>query len=82
MKIPGKIAILLLMLFNAVMVFAESASTPPPPSTAKGAAVAAGPPPTPEVPINGDFLYGLITAGLLLGICVIYKHKLKIKASV
>lgn len=78
MKIPAKIGILLLMLFNVVMVFAE---TPPqPPSTAKVQAVNATPPP-PELPIDGELLLTLLAAGLLFGLYTIYRYKLK-KASV
>ncbi|MEL1255011.1 hypothetical protein AAEO57_14575 [Flavobacterium sp. DGU38] len=69
MKIPGKIAILLLMLFNAVMVFAQ----PPCPTC---------PVAPPSVPIDGEFLAVLIAAGFLLGVYTIYIKQTKTKASV
>lgn len=79
MKMPAKIAFLLLILFNTVMVFANTPPSPPP-STAKGQAVNATPPP-PELPINGEFLIGLFMASFLLGMYTIYKKEQK-KASV
>jgi len=68
MKIINKILTVFLVLFGAVCTFAQ----PPCPSC---------PPPPPELPI-GDNLLILMLAAILLGIYILYKHKLKTKASV
>jgi hypothetical protein len=77
MKMISKIAIVFLL--GIVNVFAASAP-PTPASTAKSAA-ALGPDPQPDLPIDSNLLL-LAIAALLLGIYVIYKHKLNKKASV
>lgn len=80
MKIPGKITILLLMLFNTVMVFADTVTPPPPPPTDKGAVTMAGPVTPPDLPIDSH-IFMLVIASLLLGGYIIYNHNLKTKAS-
>ena len=77
MKMISKIAIV--FLFGIVNVFAASAP-PTPASTAKNAAATAGPEPQPALPIDSNLLL-LVIAAVLLGIYVIYKHKLYTKAS-
>ena len=77
MKMISKIAIVFLL--GIVNVFAASAP-PTPASTAKSAGVA-GPDPQPDLPIDSNLSF-LVIAALLLGIYVIYKHRLNRKASV
>lgn len=77
MKMISKIAIVFLL--GIVNVFAASAP-PTPASTAKSAA-ALGPDPQPDLPIDSNLSF-LVIAALLLGIYVIYKHRLNRKASV
>ena len=77
MKMISKIAIVFLL--GIVNVFAASAP-PTPASTAKSAGVS-GPDPQPDLPIDSNLLF-LVIAALLLGIYVIYKHRLNRKASV
>lgn len=80
MKMINKIVIVFLMLFGVINII--SASAPPAPaSTAKGASTLAGPQPTPDIPIDSN-LWLLLVAALLLGLYVIYKHKLYTKASI
>lgn len=76
MKTISKIAIVFLL--GIVNVFAESAP-PIPASTAKNAGVQ-GPDPQPDLPIDSN-LWFLLIAALLLGIYIIYKHRLNTKAS-
>ncbi len=76
MKMISKIAIVFLL--GIVNVFAASAP-PTPASTAKSAA-ALGPEPQPDLPIDSNLLL-LAIAALLLGIYVIYKHRLSAKTS-
>lgn len=77
MKMISKIAIVFLL--GIVNVFAASAP-PTPASTAKNAGVTAGPDPQPDLPIDGNLSF-LLIAALLLGIYIIYKHRLNTKAS-
>ncbi|MCI9844255.1 hypothetical protein [Flavobacterium pectinovorum] len=81
MKIINKIATVFFVLFGVLSVFATETPPDPPATTAKGAVVMAGPP-NPPAPIDGAGLLVLILAAILLGIYVIYNHKLKTKASV
>lgn len=77
MKMISKIAIVFLL--GIVNVFAESAPPTPVASTAKTAGVA-GPEPQPDLPIDSNLSF-LLIAALLLGIYIIYKHRLNTKAS-
>ncbi|SHG66571.1 hypothetical protein [Flavobacterium defluvii] len=77
-----KIIRILLALFLLVSnVSGVMANTPPPP-TAKNASATADDdvPPPPGVPINNQLPY-LIGAGLILGMTIIYRNKIK-KASI
>lgn len=75
MKMISKIAIVFLL--GIVNVFAASAPPTPAASTAKSAA---GPEPQPDLPIDSNLSF-LLIAALLLGIYIIYKHRLNTKAS-
>lgn len=68
MKRIKKITIIIFGLFGNLSVFAQ----PPSPEG----------PMEPPAPIDGSGLLMLALAAILLGIYVIYKHKLKAKASV
>ncbi|MBZ4043492.1 hypothetical protein [Flavobacterium hibisci] len=68
MKVINKITTVIFVLFGALGAFAQ----PPSPD---------GPEPPPS-PIDGVGLLMLAFAAISLGIYVIYKHKLKTKASV
>ena len=70
MKMINKILTVFFVLFGSLNVFAAPA------------APAAPGPPQPPASIDGNALLILILAAILLGIYVIYKHKLKTKASV
>lgn len=70
MKVINKITIAIFVLLGNLSVFAQG---PPSPAPA---------PPEPPAPIDGGILLILIFAAILLGMRVIYKHKLKTKASV
>jgi hypothetical protein len=78
MKIINKILTVFFMSFGILNAFAAPAEPLPAP-TAKAAA---GGVPGPPAPIDGIGLLILVFAAILLGIYVIYKHKLKTKASV
>ncbi len=79
MKIINKILTVFFVFFAVAIALAE---TPPPPaSTAKSMGANEVPPPPPELPI-GDNLLMLMLSAILLGIYILYKHKLKTKASV
>jgi hypothetical protein len=69
MKVINKITIAIFVLLGNLSVFAQ------PPGPGPG-------PPEPPAPIDGNALLVLILAAVLLGLYVIYKHKLKTKASV
>ena len=71
MKILNKIATVFLVLFGMVKGFAQ----PGCPTCPSG-------PPNPPAPIDGIGLSILMLAAILLGMYIIYKHKLKTKASV
>jgi hypothetical protein len=77
MKTISKIPIVFLMLFNMVNAFAASA---PPLPTGKTANTNGVPPPD-KVPIDSSLTI-LIIVALILGIYVIYRHKLYTKASI
>ena len=69
MKIINKIATVVFVLLGNFSVFAQPGVPGPGP-------------PNPPAPIDGSGLSILIFAAILLGMYVIYKHKLKTKASV
>ncbi|WP_269233705.1 hypothetical protein [Flavobacterium flavigenum] len=72
MKILNKVFTVFFILFSVLSAFAAPSPAPPP---APG-------PPVLGAPIDGIGLLMLAFAAISLGIYVIYKHKLKTKASV
>ncbi|PXY40223.1 hypothetical protein DMB65_14255 [Flavobacterium cheongpyeongense] len=68
MKMMNKILTVVFLLLGNFTVFAQ------PPGPGNG-------PPQPPAPIDGVGLLILVLAAILLGMYVIYKHKLKTKAS-
>lgn len=69
MKMINKITTVVFVLLGGLSIFAQ------PPGPGPG-------PPEPPASIDGVGLLILLLAAVLLGIYVIYKHKLKTKASV
>jgi hypothetical protein len=72
MKVLNKITTVICVLFGALSVFAQGPGNPGDP----------GGPDVPPSPIDGVGLLMLGFAAISFGIYVIYKHKLKTKASV